>query len=122
MKENKRQKQIGNLINCELNAIFQKHNLTMIDGGMVSISKVQITPDYLEVRIFLSLYKIKNTDATIKKIISQTHKIKKDLSGRLRHQLRVIPELKFFRDEALDYVFQMEKIFKSIEESKSKKL
>ena len=45
MKEGKRQKQVSALLLEELNKIFQKLGLNMIQGGMVSISSVKITPD-----------------------------------------------------------------------------
>ena len=40
MEEGKRQKQIAAVIQDELNNVFRKLNLTMIDGGMVSIGSV----------------------------------------------------------------------------------
>jgi ribosome-binding factor A len=36
----------------------------------------------------------------------------------VRHQLRSIPVLKFFKDDTLDHVFKMEELFKKIEEEK----
>ena len=48
MEENKRQKQVGKLIMEELSDIFQREGMNIVDGGMVSISKVMITPDLLE--------------------------------------------------------------------------
>ena len=47
MNESKRQKQVGSLLNEELNDIFRRLNLSMLDGGMVSISSVKVTPDLL---------------------------------------------------------------------------
>ncbi len=58
MKEGKRQKQVSALLLEELNKIFQKLGLNMIQGGMVSISSVKITPDLFEARIYLSFYQI----------------------------------------------------------------
>ena len=52
MNESKRQKQIGGLLNEELNDIFRRLGLNMLDGGMVSISSVKITPDLLEARVY----------------------------------------------------------------------
>jgi ribosome-binding factor A len=40
--ETKRQKQVAGLINEELNDIFRRFNLLMMDGGMISISNVKI--------------------------------------------------------------------------------
>ena len=58
MKEGKRQKQVSALLLEEINKIFQKLGLNMIQGGMVSISSVKITPDLFEARVYLSFYQI----------------------------------------------------------------
>jgi ribosome-binding factor A len=118
MEEGKRQKQIAGLLNEEINLIFQKLGLSMIDGGMVSISSVKVTPDLLEARFYLSLFQVKNTEAALKKIEDRHHEIKKELAARVRHQLRSIPVLRFFKDDTLDHVFKMEEIFKQISEEK----
>jgi ribosome-binding factor A len=118
MQEGKRQKQIAAVIQQELNDIFIKLSLNMIDGGMVSISSVKITPDLLEARIYLSLFKVADPAAAMKKIQGQGWEIKKELSERVKHQLRRIPVLNFYLDDTLDYVFKMEDIFKQIHSGK----
>jgi ribosome-binding factor A len=57
MVEGKRQKQVAAVLQDELNEIFRHLNLTMIDGGMVSISSVKVTPDLLEARIYISFFR-----------------------------------------------------------------
>lgn len=118
MEEGKRQKQIAGLLNEEMNLIFQRLGLSMIDGGMVSISSVKVTPDLLEARFYLSFFQVKDAAAALKRIEEKHHDIKKELAARVRHQLRSIPVLKFFQDDTLDHVFKMEEIFKKIEEEK----
>jgi ribosome-binding factor A len=118
MEEGKRQKQIAGLLNEEMNIIFQRLGLNMIDGGMVSISGVKVTPDLLEARIYLSFFKVADVNAAHKKIEERHHEIKRELAARVRHQLRSIPVLKFFKDDTLDNVFKMEEIFRKIEEEK----
>ncbi len=118
MQEGKRQKQIGGLIQEEMTDIFQRLGMSMMDGGMVSISSVKITPDLLEARIYLSLFQVADRKATMKKIEERAWEIKRELSGRVKHQLRRIPELKFFLDDTLDHVFRMEELFKQINEEK----
>jgi ribosome-binding factor A len=54
----------------------------------------------------------------MKKIEDRQHDIKRDLAVRVKHQLRRIPEIKFFVDDTLDHVFRMEEIFKQIQEEK----
>ena len=114
MEEGKRQKQIAGLLNEEINTIFQKLGLGMIDGGMVSISSVKITPDLLEARFYLSFFQVKDVKAALKKIEDRHHDIKKELAAKVRHQLRNIPVLKFYQDDTLDHVFKMEELFKQI--------
>ncbi|HEY0679131.1 MAG TPA: 30S ribosome-binding factor RbfA [Chitinophagaceae bacterium] len=114
MNESKRQKQIGSLLNEELNDIFRRMNLSMVDGGMVSISNVMVTPDLLEARVYLSLFQVKDPAATMKKIEDKGWDIKRELAARVKQQLRRIPELKFFQDDTLDHVFKMEELFKKI--------
>ena len=114
MQEGKRQKQVGSLLQEELNDIFQRSGLNMLDGGMVSISGVKITPDLLEARIYLSLFQVKDARAAMQKIQDKSWEIKRELAQRVKHQLRRIPELKFFQDDTLDHVFKMEELFKQI--------
>lgn len=114
MEEGKRQKQIAGLIQEEINGIFQKLNLSMMDGGMVSISSVKVTPDLLEARIYLSFFQIKDAGSALKKIEDRGWEIKKELTQRVRQQLRSMPVLKFFKDDTLDQVFKMEELFKQI--------
>lgn len=121
MEEGKRQKQIAGLLNEEMNVIFQRLGLNMIDGGMVSISSVKVTPDLLEARFYLSLFQVKDAEAALRKIEDRHHEIKKELTAKVRHQLRSMPVLKFFRDDTLDHVFKMEELFKKIEEEKKDK-
>jgi len=114
MEEGKRQKQIGGLLQQELNDLFQRMGMSMMDGGMVSISSVKVTPDLLEARIYLSLFQVADAEATMKKIEDRAWEVKKELAARVRQQLRRIPELKFYRDDTLDHVFKMEELFKQI--------
>ncbi|MGI8950058.1 MAG: 30S ribosome-binding factor RbfA [Chitinophagaceae bacterium] len=114
MQEGKRQRQVAGVIQAELNDIFLRLGLNMIDEGMVSISSVKVTPDLLEARIYLSFFKVKDAKSTLKKIEDRAWEIKKELAERVKHQLRRIPVLQFYLDDTLDHVFKMEELFKQI--------
>ncbi|OLE51985.1 MAG: ribosome-binding factor A [Bacteroidetes bacterium 13_1_20CM_4_60_6] len=120
MEEGKRQKQIGGLLQEEINHIFQRIGLNIIDGGMVSISSVKVTPDLLEARIYLSIFNAKDNKGALKKVEDRAWEIKRDLATRVKHQLRRIPELKFFLDDTLDQVFKMEELLKQIKHDSDK--
>ncbi|MEY2648619.1 MAG: ribosome-binding factor RbfA [Bacteroidota bacterium] len=118
MQESKRQKQVAGVIQEEMNDIFLRMGLNMVNGGMVSISSVKVTPDLLEARIYLSLFQVKDAEAVIKRIEERKGELKKELGLRVKQQLRRMPELRFFKDDTLDHVFKMEEIFKKINEER----
>jgi len=114
MEENKRQKQVGKLVMEELSDIFQREGMNIVDGGMVSITKVMITPDLLEARVYLSFFQIKDTSALLHKIKERGWEWRKLLGQRVKDQLRRVPDLHFFSDDTLDHVFKMVELFKQI--------
>jgi ribosome-binding factor A len=118
MEEGKRQRQVGGALQEALNDIFRHLNLSMLDGGMVSISSVKVTPDLLEARIYLSLFQVKDNASAMKTIEARAWEIKRELADKMKHQLRRIPVLHFYLDDTLDYVFKMEEIFKQIDKDK----
>ena len=118
MVEGKRQKQVAAVLQDEFNEIFRKLNLNMIDGGMVSISSIKVTPDLLEARIYLSFFQVQQPELAMKKIEAKAWEIKKELANKVKNQLRRMPVLHFYLDDTLDYVFKMEQVFKKIESEK----
>ena len=114
MTEGKRQKQVAIEIAKELNDIFLKMGLTMYEGGMISISSVKITPDLYEARIYLSFFQVKDAETALEKFKGLSSEIRGELGKRMRHQLRIIPQLTFYQDDTLDYVFKIEKLLDDI--------
>lgn len=106
------------MIQEEMNDIFMRMGLNMLNGGMVSIAGVKVTPDLLEARIYLSLFKVSDMEKTMQVFEDRKPEIKRELTGRVKHQLRRMPELRFFLDDTLDQVFKIEEIFKKLNEEK----
>jgi ribosome-binding factor A len=92
--------------------------LTMIEGGMISLSSVKITPDLYEARIYLSFFQVKDAGKALEKFKELSSEIRGELGKRMRHQLRSIPQLSFYLDDTLDYVFKMEKLLEDIKKEK----
>ena len=114
MTEGKRQKQVASEISKELNDLLLKMGLNMMEGGMISISSVKITPDLYEARIYLSFFQVKDPEAALEKFKERSSEIRGELGKRMRHQLRSIPQLTFYLDDTLDYVFKIEKLLDDI--------
>jgi ribosome-binding factor A len=119
MQETKRQKQVSGLILEELNNIFLRMGLNMHEGGMVSIATVHVTPDLMEAKIYLSFFQISNSEIMLAKFEERNKEIRRELGLRVRHQLRCIPELKFFIDDTLEYAFKIEQLFDKIKKGDS---
>jgi ribosome-binding factor A len=114
MEESKRQKQVGSLIQHEMSDIFQREGLNVINGGLISISQVKVTPDLLEARIYLSFFQIPEPEKMLNYIKEQDWNLRKQLAARIKNQIRKIPILQYYLDDTLDYVFKMEELFKNL--------
>ena len=62
----------------------------------------------------LSFFKVPDPIAALKHIEEKSWEIKKELTSRVRHQLRSMPQLSFYIDDTLEYVDKMEQLFKDI--------
>jgi ribosome-binding factor A len=118
MEESKRQKQVGALLLEELSDIFRRLGLSMVEGGLVSLTAVKLTPDLLEARVYLSLFQVKDTAAAMKIIEDRGWEIKRELAGRIKHQLRRIPVLQYIHDDTLEHADRMEALFRKIKENR----
>src|ERR1044071_6187462 len=105
--ETTKQKKIAGVIQQALSEIFQRENLSMVNGGMVTISEVSMTPDLLIAKVYLSLYQIKEPKKFLEEIEKQSPELRHKLGNKIRNQVRGIPELHFYIDETMDHVFRL---------------
>ena len=118
MEESKRQKQVGAMLLEELSDIFRRLGLSMMEGGLVSLTAVKLTPDLLEARVYLSLFQVKDAAAVMKSVENRSWEIKRELAGRVKHQLRRIPILQYIHDDTLEHADRMEALFRKLKDEK----
>ncbi len=106
-----RQNKISRLIQKELGDIFLLQTKAM-HGVLVSVSTVRISPDLSVARVYLSVFPSARNAEIVKNINDNTKAIRYELGTRMRFQLRIIPELKFFVDDSLDYVEHIDELLK----------
>ena len=109
--ETTRQNKISRLIQKELSEIFLLQTKSM-NGVLVSVSAVRITPDMSIARVYLSVFPSERSQDIVKNINENMKSIRYELGTRVRHQLRIIPELKFFVDDSLDYAERIDELLK----------
>ena len=109
--ETTRQNKIARLIQKELGDIFLLQTKAM-PGVLVSVSIVSISPDMSYARVYLSVFPSERSEEIVKNINANMKAIRFELGNRVRHQLRIIPELKFFVDDSLDYAAHIDELLK----------
>lgn len=109
--ETTRQNKIARLIQKELSEIFLLQTKAM-NGVLVSVSAVRISPDLSVARVYLSVFPSARNQEIVKNINDNTKSIRYELGTRVRFQLRIIPELRFFVDDSLDYVEHIDELLK----------
>ena len=109
--ETTRQNKISRLIQKELSEIFLLQTKSM-NGVLVSVSAVRISPDMSIARVYLSVFPSERSQEIVKNINDNMKSIRYELGTRVRHQLRIIPELKFFVDDSLDYIEKIDALLK----------
>ncbi len=114
MEETKRQKQVGQLVQEEISDIFLREGLTMAGGGMVSVARVNVTPDLLEARVQLSFFQVQKPEELLQDIRDRIPELRNQLGRRVKNQLRRVPELSFYLDDSLERAFKMEALFDEI--------
>ena len=63
-------------------------------------------------RVYLSVFPSERSQEIVKNINDNMKSIRFELGNRVRHQLRIIPELKFFVDDSLDYAAHIDELLK----------
>ena len=109
--ETTRQNKISRLIQKELSEIFLLQTKSM-NGVLVSVSAVRISPDMSIARVYLSVFPSERSQEIVKNINDNMKSNRYELGKRVRHQLRIIPELKFFVDDSLDYAERIDELLK----------
>ena len=109
--ETTRQNKIARLIQKELSDIFLLQTKAM-HGVLVSVSLVRISPDMSYARVYLSVFPSERSEEIVNNINDNMKSIRFELGNRVRHQLRIIPELKFFVDDSLDYAAHIDELLK----------
>ena len=72
----------------------------------------RISPDMSIARVYLSVFPSEKAEEMVKNINNNMKSIRYELGTRVRHQLRIIPELKFFVDDSLDYIEKIDSLLK----------
>ena len=116
--ESKRQQKVARQLQKDLGEIFQReltHAFNGLGGAVfITITNVRVSPDLSVARVYLSLLNAKNRAMLMEAIQEKSRTIRQLLGDRVRHQLRIVPDLQFFLDDTAEYAEKMDKLFAGI--------
>ena len=110
--ETKRQEKIARLIQKEMGLLFQHELAELGAGGMITVTKAKITSDLGLAKIYLSLLAVDDNQAVIDNINKNVVQIRYAFGKKIKSQLRVVPHLKFYEDDSMDYYENIDRLLK----------
>lgn len=110
-----RTERVASVIQRELAAILQQSYGDLL-GPMVTVTDVTMTKDlgiaYVNVSVLAG--DEKQRQGTLKRLQGVGDDVRQQLGSRIRHQLKSVPELKFFLDESQQRAREMDDLFAQI--------
>ncbi|WP_024989485.1 30S ribosome-binding factor RbfA [Segatella albensis] len=106
-----RQNRISRLLQKELATIFQLQT-SKTHGVLVSVTRVRVSPDLSICTAYLSIFPSDKGDEILENIRKNEKSIRFELGTRVGKQLRVVPEVRFFIDDSLDYIEHIDELLK----------
>ena len=106
-----RQNKIARLLQKELSLIFQQQTRAT-RGVMISVTRTKISPELSICTAYLSVFPSEKGEEILANINANNKQIRYELGTRVRNQMRIIPELRFFIDDSLDYIEHIDELLK----------
>jgi ribosome-binding factor A len=114
--ETNRQKKIAGVLQKDLVDVLQSAARDGVKGVIISVTKVQVTSDLSQAKVFLSIFPNEKRDELLAGIKSNAPLIRHELAQRTKNQLRRVPGLAFFVDDSLDYIENIDASLKGNDE------
>ena len=104
-------REIGKIIDQDL----KNTNIT----GLISVTKVKVSPDLKSARVYISILNSKSKKNTLDGLKNATGFIRKELAKRIN--LRYTPSLNFEIDDTMEYGARIDNILKEIMPNRTEK-
>lgn len=78
----------------------------------MSVTAVRVSPDLSYARVYVSIFPSERTDTVLATLAEKNKNIRFILGKKIGKQTRIVPELKFFVDDSLDYIEHIDSLLK----------
>ncbi|MBN1989269.1 MAG: 30S ribosome-binding factor RbfA [Bacteroidales bacterium] len=103
---------VSRQIQKDLGEMFQRHSVSLFQGRMITVTTVRVSPDLGLAKVYLSIFPTENREAILELARENAKTLRHELAQKVRHQLRIVPELAFFLDDSLDYIENIDRLLK----------
>jgi ribosome-binding factor A len=110
--ETTRQEKIARLLQKELGELFLLY-ARQLQGVLITVTEVRVTTDLSLGRVFLSVFPTNKSAEVMLQVQADTKSIRFELGKRVRHQLRIVPELSFYLDESMEKLEHIDQLLKN---------
>ena len=115
--ETNRQKKIAGVLQKDLADVLQHAAQDGMKGVIISVTKVNVTSDLSQAKVFLSVFPQLNREIILKGVQENTATIRYEMARRTKNQLRRMPNLLFYIDDSLDYIEDIDNALKGKKEN-----
>lgn len=92
--------------------MFQQECKEFAVGAMLSVTTVRVSPDLSYAKIYVSIFPSNRVEMVMKSLEEHNRTIRFLLGKKIGKQMRIIPELRFFVDDSLDYIDKIDELLK----------
>ena len=114
-----RQQKVSRQLQRDFSEMFQNELRALAGGCLISVTDVWISQDLEQAKVYISIFPKEHEQEIFENIQSKGKEIRYQLGKRVRHQLRLVPELLFSLDQSLDEVEKLEGLLAQIKHSES---
>ena len=104
-----RQQKIARQIQKDTADIFARELAAKLRGVMTTVTTVRVSPDFGYAKIYVSVFPFGEAQRVMQILDEESWLVRRSLGQRIRHQLKVVPELQFFLDDSLEYIENIER-------------
>lgn len=109
--ENTRQQKIERFIQKEMSDIFLLFARNL-KGTLITVASVHVSADLSIAHINLSIFPSNKDEETLNVVNLNAKNLRFELGNKVRHQLRIIPQLVYHIDDTLDYQEHIDDLLK----------
>ena len=110
--ETTRQQKVARQIQKDLSDIFMHATREITQNRMITVTVVRMSPDLSLAKAYLSIFPSNDADKFVKNLQHHVKHIRLELGKKVRHQLRIVPEIAFYVDDSLDYAQHIDELLK----------